>query len=218
MSQSTPTVLLTMITSGLHQWMSGHIPHSPTLGSKLPTLQQLNQAFDDQHDLGWDACVRGQISSKWAEAFQATFRPKKPLSPDQIQKVTNAWMKLFITKVWALSDKVWRYRNSVVYGQAERFCISKTIQLLHQKVHDLYTQFSQDPFMLPASRTYLFDKPVDSVLLMDREAVSGWIRLASNTVSCSAPYIDSLETVKNKRTLRSRKGIFSGQLPSQRLL
>jgi hypothetical protein len=31
--------------------------------------------------------------------------------------------------------------------------------------------------MLPASRTYLFDKPVDSVLLMDREAVSGWIRL-----------------------------------------
>jgi len=72
--------------------------------------------------------------------------------------------------------------------------------------------------MLPASRTYLFDKPVDSVLLMDREAVSGWIRLASNTVSCSAPYIDSLETVKNKRTLRSRKGIFSGQLPSQRLL
>jgi hypothetical protein len=177
MSQSTPPELLTMITSGLRQWMSGHIPNSPTLGSKLHTLQQLNQAFDDHTDLGWDACVRGQISSEWAKAFQATFRPKKPLASNQLHKATNAWMKLFITKVWALSDKVWRYRNSVVHGQVEEFRISKTIQLLHQKVHDLYTQFSQDPFMLPASRTYLFDKPVDSVLLMDREAVSGWIRL-----------------------------------------
>jgi len=166
-----------MITSGLRQWMSGHIPNSPTLGSKLHTLQQLNQAFDDHTDLGWDACVRCQISSEWAKAFQATFRPKKPLASNQLHKATNAWMKLFITKVWALSDKVWRYRNSVVHGQVEEFRISKTIQLLHQKVHDLYTQFSQDPFMLPASRTYLFDKPVDSTLLMDREAVSGWIQL-----------------------------------------
>jgi hypothetical protein len=78
---TTLTLLLQTLMTGISQWTTNTALASPTSGSRLPTLQVLNQAFAAQSDLGWGACLRSLLSTHWETSFRATYRPTKPLKP-----------------------------------------------------------------------------------------------------------------------------------------
>jgi glycyl-tRNA synthetase beta subunit len=75
-----------------------------------------------------------------------------------------------------LCEKFWEFRNKVVHGQTEHFKQSKASRILQETVRNLYQQFAVDPFMLPESRRYLFNRPIEATLQMDPESLKAWKR------------------------------------------
>jgi hypothetical protein len=83
---------------------------------------------------------------------------------------------LVITAVWTYSEKLWRFRNQVVHGKTELNKLSKAMANLHARAEALYEQFAADQYMLPASRNFLFHRPLTTTLSLLQDALAGWIR------------------------------------------
>jgi hypothetical protein len=172
---TTPRELTEHIIAALKQWNSGIKPISPTKGSRLPAHLPLNEAWTTQEELGWDAFARGHISIHWREAFQTLHRPKKTSSHHQHTATIDKWTSSLIRLLWTFSEKIWQFRNSVVHGKLEEFHTSKSFCLLQEQVTNLYDQFIVDPHMLPQSRAHLSNKPITSIIAMDKDSISSWI-------------------------------------------
>ncbi len=149
---------------------------SPLEGSRLPSLLAIHNAFVQQTELGWDPVIQGHLSSLWKEAFLANHTAKQHLSQQQLNSIADRWMNQLINQLWLFSKRIWKYRNSVVHGQAQQFYLSKTLSGLRKKVTALYSRFQSDPFMVPQARNFLFNKPLEATLAMDTESVRAWIR------------------------------------------
>jgi hypothetical protein len=80
----TPNEIVEHIITGNTHWHSNFTPRSPTIGSRLPALQKLNQAFEAQSELGWAAFLRDRISSCWLAAYREIYRPKKTSNSKRI--------------------------------------------------------------------------------------------------------------------------------------
>jgi hypothetical protein len=200
---STPQLILEAVLSGLHQWAATDYPSTikaPTSGSKLPSLQSVTSAFDIQTSIGWDSFLRGHKVSAWKASFAQHYRPKKPLTPQAMEVAANKWLSLVILSVWTYSEKLWKYRNQVVHGQTEISRISRALTLLHDRVRSLYKQFEEDPFMLPQSRRYLFNRPLPATLQMDHDGLAAWIRSVDEGLLTRA-HMEKLEEEALKRTL-----------------
>jgi hypothetical protein len=180
----SPHILQEVIMSGIQQWIAAGTSNltSPMNGSRLPSFQILTEAFEAQSYIGWEAFHRGHLTHLWREAFRQHYRPKRELSPAQLLAVEERWLRLLITSVWAYSEKLWQFRNKVVHGQTESFKVSKATRQLHITVRDLYAQFTSDPFMLPATRRYLFHRPLQDTLCLDWESLKAWTRLVREGV------------------------------------
>jgi hypothetical protein len=75
----TPPIILEAIISGLQQRESTDCPSmikASAAGSRLPSLQAITLAFDQQTSMGWDSFHRGHVTSAWREAFSQHSRPK----------------------------------------------------------------------------------------------------------------------------------------------
>jgi len=178
LQKSTPQIILEAIQSGIQQWSKGGVvsPSSPTKGSRLPAFRVVNDAFDAQTSIGWDAFHRGHVAYLWRQAFRLNFQSKKKPSDEQLAKIEEKWLRLLVTSVWTYSKKKWKFRNKVVHGQTEHFKQSKASRILQETVRNLYQQFAVDPFMLPESRRYLFNRPIEATLQMDPESLKAWKR------------------------------------------
>jgi hypothetical protein len=110
-----------------------------------------------------------------ADILQA-FPPKETINSLGDDTSTEKWMRLLIVSIWTYSEKLWRFRNQVIHGQTKVLRIGKALALLHEKTDDLYHRFEHDPFMLPHSRRYLFNRSIQATLQMDRDALAAWIR------------------------------------------
>jgi hypothetical protein len=104
------------------------------------------------------------------------YRPKKPLTPNQLTFATEQWASSLIRFLWYLSEAVGAYRNQVVHGKLEEFRQSKAHKVLQEEVTKLYEQFQTDPYMLPHTRRYLFNKPLNVTLAMEKESMACWIK------------------------------------------
>ena len=188
--------------SGIQQWIAAGPSNltSPMNGSRLPSFQILNAAFEAQSSIGWEAFHRGHLTHLWREAFRQHYRPKQELSPSQLLAVEERWLHLLITSVWAYSEKLWQFWNKVVHGQTESFKISKATRQLHITVRDLYAQFTSDPFMLPATRRYLFNRPLQDTLRLDWESLKAWTRSVHEGV-LTQDHRDRLEAAALNKTL-----------------
>jgi hypothetical protein len=117
-----------------------------------------------------------------------------------MEVAAKKWLCLVISSVWTYSEKLWRYRNQVVHGQTEISRISKALTLLHDRVRSLYKQFKEDPFMLPQSRRYLFNRPLPATLQMDHDGLAAWIRSVDEGL-LTRVHREKLEEEALKRTL-----------------
>ena len=201
--ESTPSLVLEALASGLTKWTTVSRPtnfQSPTAGSRLPSLQVINTAFAAQTSLGWEALHRGHITHLWKEAYKQHLRPSKPLTHSQLTSATDKWIRLVITSVWIYSEKLWKFRNQVVHGKAENFKVSKAMRLLHDEVRALYDQFERDPFMLPQTRRYLFNRPKETILHLPRESLAAWVRSVKEAI-LTREHRDKLQAEAAKHTL-----------------
>jgi hypothetical protein len=171
-----------------------------TVGSRFPSLQVINTAFDAQTSIGWEAFHRGRVTQLWKGAYQQHLRPLKPLTSSQLTFATEKWIKLVISSVWIYIEKLWKFRNQVAHGKTETFTISKAMRLLHDEVQVLYEQFNNDPFMLPQTRRYLFNRPRESTLHLPRESLAAWIRSVNEAI-LTQEHRERLQAEAAKHTL-----------------
>jgi hypothetical protein len=179
LKRGTPQLLLEVILSGLTQWQSTDCPttiKASTDGSRLPSLRCITYAFCAQNQLGWDSFHRGHLATLWREAYKQNLRPKKELTPTQMEAAAERWLKLLITSVWKYSERLWQFWNQVVHGKAAANTVSKAKATFQARITDLYTQFDTDPYMIPSSRMYLFNRPLSVTVTMGRDAMAAWIR------------------------------------------
>jgi hypothetical protein len=95
---------------------------------------------------------------------------------------------------------LWKFRNQVVHGKAENFKVSKAMRLLHDEVRALYDQFERDPFMLPQTRRYLFNRPKETILHLPRESLAAWVRSVKEAI-LTREHRDKLQAEAAKHTL-----------------
>ena len=73
---------------------------------------------------------------------------------------------------------------------------------LHARAEALYDQFATDPYMLPASRNYLFHRPLSTTLSLPQDALAGWIRSVEEGL-LTREHRDRLAADALKRTLHN---------------
>jgi hypothetical protein len=66
----------------------------------------------------------------------------------------------------------------------------------------LYEQFATDPYMLPASRNYLFHRPLSTTVTLTQEVLAIWIRSVEEGLY-TRDHRERLEAVALKRTLHN---------------
>jgi len=195
----TPPIILETLNVSLNQWTTtGHV-HSYG-GSRLPAVDILHQAISNQTDIGWGAFCRGHVSRLWRTAFLLHYRPKKPQLESKRSETADKWLSLLLTSAWTFSEKVWQFRNKVVHGQLEEFWESKTIQNLRGRIKELYFQFREDPFMVPHTRSHLFNKPMEATSSMDKDGLACWIKSVEEAI-LTREHRDQLEAVHLRSTL-----------------
>jgi len=195
----TPPIILETLNVSLNQWTTtGHV-HSYG-GSRLPAVDILHQAISNQTDIGWGAFCRGHVSWLWRTAFLLHYRPKKPQLESKRSETADKWLSLLLTSAWTFSEKVWQFRNKVVHGQLEEFRESKTIQNLRGRIKELYFQFREDPFMVPHTRSHLFNKPMEATSSMDKDGLACWIKSVEEAI-LTREHRDQLEAVHLRSTL-----------------
>jgi hypothetical protein len=109
---------------------------------------------------------------------------------------------LVITAVWTYIEKLWRFWNQVVHGKTELNKLSKAMANLHARAEALYDQFATDPYILPASRNYLFHRPLTTTLSLPQDALAGWIRSVEEGL-LTREHRDRLAAEALKRTLHN---------------
>jgi len=66
----------------------------------------------------------------------------------------------------------------------------------------LYEQFATDPYMLPASRNYLFHRPLSTTVTLPQEVLASWIRSVEEGLY-TREHRERLEAIALKRTLHN---------------
>jgi hypothetical protein len=110
-------------------------------------------------------------------AFEATYTPakkKKHPTPATLAKLSRAWSRQIILHLWAFSKTIWAARNAVVHGKTD-LTLSKDILQLHQSVTYHYTQYQADPHYVLSHHTYLFNRPLNTMLTYHCNTLSCWI-------------------------------------------
>jgi hypothetical protein len=195
----TPPTLLETLEVSLNQWITaGQVPSFG--GSRLPAVDILHQAICNQTDIGWSSFCRGHVSRHWRTAFLLHYRPKKPQPESKCSEIADKWLSLLLTSAWTFSEKVWTFRNKVVHGQLEEFRESKIIQNLRGRIKELYFQFREDPFMVPHTRSHLFNKPMEATSSMDKDGLACWIKSVEEAI-LTREHRDKLEAVHLKSTI-----------------
>jgi hypothetical protein len=197
---STPPLLLDTLKDCLQQWITSGRAHMPSLRSRLPALDIVHQAITNQTDIGWGAFCRGHVSKHWRKAFLTHYRPKTPQPESKRSEIVDRWLRLVLSSIWSFSEKNWQFRNKVVHSQLEEFKESKIVHNLRHRVQELYSQFQKDPFILPQSRSHLFNKPIQVISSMDRDGMTCWIKSIEEAL-LTREHRDRLEAVHLKSTL-----------------
>ena len=93
-----------------------------------------------------------------------------------MEAAAERWLKLLITSVWTYIKRLWQFRNQVVHGKTAANTVGQAKATLQARITDLYIQFDTDPYMIPSSRMYLFNRPLSVTVTMERDAMAALIR------------------------------------------
>jgi hypothetical protein len=163
----TPSSLLTAIQQGIKSQ------------EVLPSVQSKDhpplvlEAYSHQETLGWEAFLRGRISSKWQLAYATDqFTPAQSLK----------WAGQLIGYLLHYSQQLWNFRCGVVHGATIEESRQKHRSSLISLVQTAFEEFTLDPFHIPSNWRRLFQRPLPALLLSDSDTLSCWLRSYSEAV------------------------------------
>jgi len=182
----TPTSLLTAIQQGV----KSQEVLSAVQSQDHPPL--VLAAYSHQETLGWEAFLRGRISSKWQLAYATDqFTPAQSLK----------WAGKFVGYLLHYSQQLWNFRCGVVHGTTIEESRQKHRASLFSLVQTAYEEFRLDPFHIPCDWKRLFHRPLPDLLLSDSDTLSCWLQSYSEAVQQQ----DLIEA----STKRSQRNFFS---------
>ncbi len=131
------------------------------------------EAYSHQETLGWEAFLRGRISSKWQLAYATDqFTPAQSLK----------WAGQLIGYLLHYSQQLWNFRCGVVHGATLEESRQKHRSSLISLVQTAFEEFTLDPFHIPSNWRRLFQRPLPALLLSDSDTLSCWLRSYSEAV------------------------------------
>jgi hypothetical protein len=74
--------------------------------------------------------------------------------------IGSTWTKHLVVALWTHTKSIWKYRNRIIHGHdiAEQKQRDRTS--LMEQVEEAYATYNEDPFIIPRSMMYLFDKHI----------------------------------------------------------
>ena len=95
----------------------------------------INDALDDQYNIGWKHIRRGLISHKWILAQQTYIDETKATE-------RYDWGKLIIYQIIQVSWGMWTWWNKALHGPSKKDQEKKKTEILHRKIDQLYDRIS----------------------------------------------------------------------------
>ena len=136
-----PSIRTTILQS-LHRWS-----HDLPVLSPPTTVPFLQQAIDEQAQLGWDAALFGFWSTAWTEAQDSYFRFLGKRNSGR------RWLSLLIQQLWDTAWDLWEHRNGIFHAQEA----ARALATRQEAIRELYA--SPPPLLTPALRL-LFRRPL----------------------------------------------------------
>ncbi len=87
------------------------------------------------------------------------------------------WSHQLIGALWAYSRGIWSFRNTTIHGKDIKEKRLKDKEKLYGQVTALFDLYSTDPHFITQAMNHLFNKPIQYILAMDRDAIASWIKL-----------------------------------------
>jgi hypothetical protein len=166
----TLQVIQDHIVLGLHKWESGQPIRPPSCGSVAPIDMLLTNAFVEQTTIGWDDFVKGCITSSWRSVYEALSTLKRPTEASRL------WSKQLIHAIWDYSKRLWAFQNTTLHSQDVHDRRLKDKEKLRSQVEEMFDRHANDPFFIPQPMNHLFNKPIQYVLSLDRDAIVCWTK------------------------------------------
>ena len=127
----------------------------------------ISAAHQQQTNLGWEAFLRGRISSEWQIAFTAG----QPSNKSSIK-----WADKLVSLVLNYSQQLWIFRCGVLHGHTKEEARQRHRTDLLDHIQAAYEEYANDPFCIPSDWRSLFNRPYASLSLSDRDTLSCWLR------------------------------------------
>jgi hypothetical protein len=162
---NTPKDILHAIKLGMLQLEESHEVYLP-----FPDSPTVATAFNHQSLLSWEAFLRGLISINWKAALDDI----RGIPPGT--KVSKKWAGQLVSFLLHNSQHLWVFCCGVIHGHTKEESWKKHREDLQQNVRAAYEEYTYDPFCIPSDWWKLFDRPVDTLLLSDRDTLVCWLR------------------------------------------
>jgi len=198
----TPGAAIRSLIEGISWWLlksDGPCPKAPGYGSIYCTEVWSTAAYSAQTSLGWGQTFRGRLSTLWGDVY---LKDNKSTS----QAAHTRWTKNVIKHLWDKSFRMWTHRNEALHGKT----ISDQAQVkelaLHSRIQEAYELHRANPSIVALSASHLFDNPIETIFLRQRQYKLCWIRSVFVAMTFQA---------KDTERLRRQSAKFFGTKPSK---
>ena len=153
--QELPKSVKEWMYAGITSWIASAVNKppllAPTIGKLMPVDQMATAASSDQTSIGWDAFLRGQISSLWRKTILYA-------SSIRDEDATETHLRRIIRKLHSFSLALWEYRNGILHGTTRDERREIRSSLIRAKVVEAYELQGAGRFPLLARDASFFNK------------------------------------------------------------
>jgi len=118
----------------------------------------------------------------------------------------QTWETQIIRLLWALSLKIWNYRNKDLHGHDTEDALARCTTALHEQIGALYECFQADAHIVSSKDRYLFDKSVEERCSHSNQYIRCWLRSVEIAMELQATQQDELRQQASQHFQRRQPG------------
>ena len=131
-----------------------------------PIPDDLQQAVDDQRQIGWDNILFGRLATQWQDLQQTH------LSSTKSRRSAERWAADMTYKLLQLSHTLWTTRNGIVHERDQQGLLLAEGQTLREAITTCYSKGRKA--LLPTDQHFL-DRPLQDILAMPATDKYTWL-------------------------------------------
>ena len=125
----TPTEVTTCFWFGIQSWLNNTVP--PPILAIVPNAgTQLQQAYSDQHTIGWRHVLRGRLATQWYIVIHQEIeaRVSRPKGPKYKFQSPELWGRKILHTCWKQIIQMLEGRNNAV----QKLYVDKGLNRAHE--------------------------------------------------------------------------------------